>query len=818
MGPIRQSHTDDERDHELDPPCPPKTEADLEFDRVRDAIASRTLSARGADRARALGFIARRSEIEVALSEVREATLLEERGEPLPRRSVPRLDEAVSRARVGAVLSGEDLRDVVKALQAARELRKFLRPRADELPALARACDTDPALDALADELARSFDADGALADGASPKLAELRAERRASRERIVRRLDELIGRYKDLLQDGYWTERDGRYVLPIRADAHERFPGIVQGTSAGGSTLFVEPRVVVPMGNRHKVLDALVAKEEDAVYAALSARVAESVEGLSAALDAMAHADLRAASARLAVDLGLGFPRIADAEPSGDVVARLERARHPLLLLDGVDVVPSDVEVRSGQALVVSGPNAGGKTVALKTLGLAALMLRAGLPIPARAGSTLSLFDEVLTDVGDDQSLTKNLSTFSAHVTNLAAILGKARRGSLILLDELASGTDPHEGEALATAVLESLVARGGAVACTTHYEALKVLALRDPRIRNASVGFDFDTMTPTFALTLGVPGASSALAVAKRFGIPEAVIERAERALSGESVSLADVLDKLAVERRALEASRTEVERDRGELAATRRELAAEREKITRRDEGALDRETDALLGGVKRAREELRAAQARLRTQTLTAKELALAEKEIDRAAAEVSIGSALANRPSKEARGPIATGDLFVGMKVFVPRLKTDADVLEILPNGQLRVAAGPLKLLTSVEEVRRGGGAEARAKAKKAEPRRIDYDAAADPDIPIQTTDNTVDLRGLRSHEVVAAAEQFLDRCVGSGKRVAFLIHGHGTGTLRQMLRDALRASAYVMRSRPGEPREGGDGVTVVWLR
>jgi DNA mismatch repair protein MutS2 len=801
----------------LPTPCPPKTEADLELARLREAIAARAVSPRGAALARSLGFFAHRHEIELALAEAREAVLLEERGDPLPRRALPELDEAVERSRFGSVLSSEELRALIKALVAAKELRKFLKTRAEELPSLARACDTDPALDRLAEELGRAFEPDGGLADGASPRLAELRAERRASRDRIVRRLDELIGRYKDLLQDAYWTERDGRYVLPVRADAHERFPGIVHGTSAGGSTLFVEPRIIVPMGNRHKVLDALVAKEEDVVLAELSSRVAESVESIAAALDALAHADLRGAIARLAHELGLGFPRIADDEASGTVSARLERAKHPLLQLDGVDVVPSDIEVRSGHALVVSGPNAGGKTVALKTLGLAVLMLRAGLPIPARTGSELSLFDEVLTDVGDDQSLAKNLSTFSAHVKNLSEILARAHRGSLVLLDELASGTDPHEGEALATAVLESLIERGAAVACTTHYEALKTLALRDRRFENASVGFDIETMSPSFALTLGVPGPSSALAVAKRFGIPDGVVARAEAALSRESVTLAEMIEKMAQDRRGLEAARGELERDRRSLERDRDALEAEREKLARREEGALGRETEALLSGVKRARDELRAAEARLRTQTLTAKELALAEKEIDRAASHVSIGSPLASRQPLQERGPVAAGDLFVGMKVFVPRLKTDADILEILPSGQLRVAAGPLKLLTSVDEVRRAGGGEGK-KAKKAEARRIDYDAAADPDVPIQTSDNTVDLRGLRSHEVVAAAEQFLDRCVGSGKRVAFLIHGHGTGTLRQLLRDALRASPYVMRSRPGEPREGGDGVTVVWLR
>src|SRR6202012_4942954 len=245
----------------------------------------------------------------------------------------------------------------------------------------------------------------------------------------------------------------------------------------------------------------------------------------LSVAAEALAHADVRGAAARLTRDLSLAFPEITDGEASIDLLG----GRHPLLALDGAAVVASDVAIGAGRAMVVSGPNAGGKTVALKTLGLAALMVRAGLPVACDEGSTLGLFDVVLTDVGDDQSLHVNLSTFSAHVRNLAAILDETQPGALVLLDEIATGTDPREGEALAAGVLDSLCARGGAVVATTHYEGLKALALADPRFRNASVGFELATMTPTFRLALDVPGQSSALAVARRFGMPPPVLERA-------------------------------------------------------------------------------------------------------------------------------------------------------------------------------------------------------------------------------------------------------------------------------------------------
>lgn len=795
---------------------PEKTRVDLELDRVLSALAERCASSSGKRAALSLPFLSTRAEVLQSLGEIDEAKRLDDAGDPLPHGSLPEVGEALARARVSANLSAEEVRALLKVLLAVRALRKYLRGHRDDAPLLAAACETDPGLEELAAELDRSFDADGSISDAASPKLAELRSERRTSRDRIVRRLEELVTRYSGIMSDAYWTERDGRYVLPIRSDAHERFPGIVHGASAGGATLFVEPRVIIPMGNRHKVLDSLVEREEEIVLASLGQLIAESIDAVEAAVVALAHADLRAASATLAVDLKLSAPVIPEGE---GFRIELTRARHPLLLLDGVEVVPSDITMREGQVLVLSGPNAGGKTVALKTAGLTALMLRMGLPVPAAEGSTVSLFERVLTDVGDDQSLHKNLSTFSAHVQNLGRILDDTGRGTLVLLDEVASGTDPREGEALATAVLESLALRGGAVACTTHYEGLKVLALADDKFKNASVGFDFDAMTPTFKVLSGVPGASSALAVARRFGIPAPIVERAEGLLSADTVSVSKLVEQLASDRRALDIAIAKAESEAAELREKQASLDAEIARVQKREEGSVVRETEALLAGVKRAREDLRAAQARLRSQKLDEREVAEAAKAIDKIAGTVAIGGQYEIAPARAQgeRAGLTAQELHPGMRVFVPRLRTDAEVLEVMHSGQVRVAAGPLKLVASVEEIRRATTEKPKPKTAP-KPQRMQLDAAADADVPIQTSDNSVDLRGLRAHEVVSMAEQFLDRSVGAGRRVAFLIHGHGTGALRQTLRDALSTSRYVERMRPGEPREGGDGVTVVWLR
>lgn len=810
-------------------PCPPKTRADLEWDRILEAVAARCASPAGRQAARELGFTRSRAEALAALAEVREAVELDAAGDPLRAMDVPEIGQALDRARIGAVLANQELRDVLAALGAARALRQYLQARQKKAPALFAACATDPGLDDLARDLAGAFDPDGSLSDRASPRLGELRAEWRAQRERLIRRLEELINKHEDILQDRYWTERDGRYVLPVRSDAHERFPGIVHAASASGATLFVEPRVVVEQGNRLKMLDAEVTREEQAVYAELTAEVSDAIESVAAAARALAHADLRAASAKLAVDLALTFPEIPEEAfaqagpgaraPQGEAPPpsiELLGARHPLLALDGVKVVPSELSVSAGRAMIISGPNAGGKTVALKTMGLAALMVRAGLPVPAKEGSRVALFELVLTDVGDDQNIHKNLSTFSAHVRNLAAILGEARPGALVLLDELAVGTDPREGEALAAAVLDSLCARGGTVACTTHYEGLKALALGDGRFENASVGFDLGTMSPTFRLTAGIPGSSSALAVARRYGIPATVLERAERFLTREAVDFEQMVERLAAERRALELARADAEREAEAARKRQRELQGEIARLREKERAVISKEGEAVLGGLRRAREELRAAQARLRGRP-SEEDVRAAAKALDAVGQKVAIGGEL-EPPPREApapRGALAPAAIKVGAKVWVPRLRAEAEVVEVLAGGQLRVAAGPLKLMTSVGEVQAAGGAQA---APAHAGKKVELDAAADAEVPVQTSENTADLRGLRAHEAVAMAEQFVDRALGAGLGVVFLIHGHGTGALRDAVRESLRGNRYVARFRSGEQSEGGGGVTVAWLK
>jgi DNA mismatch repair protein MutS2 len=808
-------------------PCPDKTRNDLEYDRVLAALASRCVSEMGKSLARQLPFARTRTETRLLLDEAREATELLGAGEPLPGVALGDVSGSVGRVGAAGVLAPIEIREIGKALESARALRRYLAARRSRIPALHAACSTDPTLDAVADELASAFDPDGTLSNRASPRLAELRGQYSAARQRMLSRLEDLMSKYEAILQDRFITEREGRYVVPVRSDAHERFPGIVHATSASGATLFVEPRAVIPMGNRLKVLEAEVQREEQAIYAKLSDRIGEALPSVVAAIEALARADVRAATARFAEDLRLGFPDVVD-----DARLELRQARHPLLLLDSAEaaadgavqwdaVIPSNLAIEARRAMVVSGPNAGGKTVALKTMGLVALLVRAGLPVPCGAGSVVGIFEAVLSDVGDDQSLTKSLSTFSAHVKNLARILDETGPGALVLLDELAGGTDPREGEALAAGMLDSLTARGGAVVVTTHYEGLKALALADTRFENASMGFDLPTMSPTFRLATGVPGSSSALAVARRFGLPQSVIERAERFLSREDVQFETVVKKLNDERAALELAHAAAERRRDEAEEIRHALAEELRQAKDREARHVSKEAEALLGSVRRAREELREAQGKLRAKKLEASSVKEAQTAIDRVAAQVAIGGEL-DPASLVKSAPPPAADLppvKKGARVWVSRLRGEADVLEVLGGGAVRVQAGPLKVVVDPSELRPVGGAEASDREKK-RPSGGARTAGGDPpglEVAVQTSDNTCDLRGLRTDDALSLAVTFLDRSLNEERRVCFLLHGHGTGALKETIRRELKASPYVRYFRAGHSGEGGDGVTIAWL-
>jgi DNA mismatch repair protein MutS2 len=740
-----------------------------------------------------------------------------EGGDPVPRVQVAALDEVLGRLERAGVASGEQLRDLLRLLRVASTLRAYAKARRDDIPLLAEVLWTDPVLEGLSKRLERSIDDDGCVTDAASPALAGARSRVRHSRKRLVERLGQLSSRFEDVLRDARHVELDGRYALAVRADAHRKVDGIVLGSSGSGATLYVEPPAVTQLSNRLKLEEAEVEREEARVLAELSGAAQESIAELRTAYEVGIEADQLAAITRWATDARAHAVTLDDRSE-----VELRAMRHPLLVLQDIDVVPSDVALAAGRGLVISGPNAGGKTVALKCLGLAVLMARSGIPLPASGESRIGWFSNVLTDVGDAQSIAQSLSTFSAHVAHLAEVLDQADEHCMVLIDEIAGGTDPEQGAALAGAVLEGLVERGAAVAVTTHYDKLKELAGQDARFDNASVGFDFDSMQPTFRLTMGVPGASSALAVASRFGIPAPVLERAKALMPEPALEREQLLAALQREQRALERARSQAEHDARAAEVLRQELETQRAQVREKERRKLRRESEDLVSEIRGARQQLREALDSVSGAGDKA-ELRRAEKLVDKAAQRVARGSAVDQATRDEPATPALDGvTLAVGDTVYVERLGANAEVVSPPERGEVQVRAGAFSLRVPVGELRAAAGGKKKAKqahAPKPRPSKRHPDAdAPDLDGAIRTSDNTCDLRGMRVEEALGELDRFVDIFSSASEPVGFVLHGHGTGALKQAVREHLAASTRIAESRPAEQRQGGDAFTVFWLR
>ncbi len=748
-----------------------------------------------------------------SLKESAEALRALAQGEPLPLDGIRDIAQHLLRVARHGDLDAAQINDVRHTLSAARVLRRYLSARKLALPALFEACPIDPSLDGLVDTLSDALDSDGTLADHASAELRRLRAETRNLRANLIARLEELILKHNELLSDRFYTLRDGRYVLPVRSDTHERVHGIVHGTSASGATIFVEPRSLVTQGNRLKLAEAEQEREELRILGLLSSEIRDRQASVDAAYAALLHADLKSASARLAQALALSEP-VLSAVPR----IRLRAARHPVLALEGAQVVANDVEASARSALVISGPNAGGKTVALKLLGLSALMVRAGLFLPAAEGSECGFFSAVLSDIGDEQSLSKNLSTFSAHIDHIREILAVAEEGSLVLLDELAGSTDPEEGAALACAIVERLCELGAAVAVTTHYEPLKARALSDARLRNASVGFDVASMAPTFRLRLDVPGASSALAVAERFGLSRGIVERARAVLPEQSKHFDALVKQLEHKLDEVERERAVLEQDTRRAHDLRAELEAEVARQKARDKRALGGEAERLLSELKTLRGELDTLKKRLRSERVTSEEARAAQQKLEQIARQANEHPALKAREAAseadEGRAELSADQLTVGKRAYAPRLRAEVEVVELPSKGRVRVAAGPMRLWVDVAELRAARGEKEPVRDKERLPAR-----PKERGPELQSSDNALDLRGMRVDDALSLLDTFLDRLYGRGEHVAFIEHGFGTGALREAVRSHLESpSPYVESMRGGLPEEGGERVTVVRLR
>ena len=787
----------------------------LEWHDVLERIAKNCASKPGR-----LALAAREPESTLAgarsrMERTRDALELRGNGAPIPAGAVPAIDEVLARLAKGVLANGAELRDVASVLSRARLLRDYAREHAATYPELCRTLDSEPKLDRILSRLEASIEPTGTVSDAASSALAEARRRARDALATLRQRLNQLIGRYADVLSGAYFTEHEGRYTLPVRSDAHYRVDGAVLGSSNSGGTLFIEPREVADLANQARRWEAKVDEETARVLAELSSVVRGEHVAVLAAERSCIEADVLGALVAWAVETS-SVPIVVTDEVEID----LRDARHPLLVLGPEPVVPNDVRLREREALVISGPNAGGKTVALKCLGLCAWMVRAGVPLPVAPGSRLGFFDRVFADIGDRQSLFHSLSTFSAHVESLTNVLVNAGPRTLVLLDEVASGTDPEEGAALAGAVLEALVARGATVAATTHYERLKELAAEDGPLVNASVGFDFDTMSPSYRLTLGVPGPSSALFVAARHGLPDDVVGRARKLLSVQSVEREQAVMKLSLARERLELEREALTEERRRQAELEAELEGARAASKAEALARAKRETEILVSEVRAARAELEGARRRLRDKKLEKQELRDTERQVNRVAAKVALGGALsavahgAPEPSPSRANTAAAVELAPGDRVVVRATGASATVLDVDQRGvQLRV--GAVRLTVPRNEI---GLAKGRPPAKERAAPRLAPAVRSAPVPAVRTRNNTLDLRGARVEDAAPRVEAFADQLLREGEAVGFVLHGHGTGALKTTVRQLLRTARYVERAAEADADQGGDAFTMFWLR
>lgn len=796
----------------------------LEFPQVLARLAQHTTFSAGERRALALEPSPLFVEVQQGLQETREARHLLDAHGGVSLGGVHDVRPLVENAVRGAILQPPELLDIHSTLRVGRRVRRILTQLRDQVPLLADVAARIEPCEGLMEEINRCISEQGEIVDQASPKLASIRREMRTVHDRLLEKLNRIIANPRNALylQEALITQRGGRYVIPIKADFKGRIPGVVHDTSASGATLFIEPLSAVDMGNKWRQLQIEEQKEIERILAELSALVAELADELAWTVDALAELDLAFAKARYANTLDAAEPDLVpfrlESPGSGGRHAQdtqhatlhpgstldLRQARHPLLHPE--QVVPIDVYLDDDYfALVITGPNTGGKTVSLKTVGLMAAMTQAGLHPPVAEGSAISVFEGVYADIGDEQSIEQSLSTFSSHLTNIIRILARADQRSLVLLDELGAGTDPVEGSALARAILSHLLERRITTLVATHYSELKAFAHTTPGVENASLKFDLETLSPTYQLQIGLPGRSNAFAIAQRLGLDLSIVQAAQALVSPDDLETESLLTEIQ------EAHRDAIV-TRDEVVQTQRLLAEQERRLTARL-AAIEGERAAILGETRaqarseldEVRREVEALRAEMRDHqsqsALTEEWLAQARARL--AEKEKEVAPPAPPLPLEERRLP---GEVSIGDRVWVAGLNTTGEVT-YLDGDSAEVQVGSFGVHVKRSELER------RARPEPSEPEASVVLTGLTPSPGVE-----LDLRGQRVEEILPRLDKYLDDAFLAGLPFVHIIHGKGTGALRKAVREQLRGHPLVKSQRSGREGEGGTGVTVAYLK
>jgi DNA mismatch repair protein MutS2 len=785
----------------------------LEFDRIREHVQRYCQFSLAAERAAELGPSADIADVSYLLSVTAEAYDLMEEQPSFGVRGSRDIRRHIERAAIGGMLAPEDLLEVQATVAAGRTTRQAFRRIEDadtRFPALDEFVGFIRELVGLEADLQRAISDRAEVLDTASDALRTIRADLRRAHARVVERINRIMQstQYGSAIQDLIVTQRDGRYVLPVRADRRTQLPGVVHDTSASGQTLFVEPLEVVELNNRWKELQAAERHEIERILRRLSAQVGAEAETLRVMLDALAAIDLAFAKARYASAMRATRPAIVDGTSHTGRHIFLRRARHPLLPPE--TVVPIDLELGTAfRILVITGPNTGGKTVALKTVGLMALMAQSGLFIPADEGSELCVFDGVFADIGDEQSIEQSLSTFSSHMTRVIAMLRDVTDQSLVLLDELGAGTDPEEGAALARAIIYDLLSTGCLAIGTTHYSELKAFAYTTQGTENGSVEFDLETLSPTYRLVVGVPGQSNALAIAARLGMPERVIHLARSYLNPDVERVDTLLGQIKQRRTEAERALRDADRARAEAERLRREAQtaladaeAQRESARRDALAEVERE----LADARQTIRRLRDLPPRMSPATATQATAPDTEprEELEHAAQQVRQ-VIRRRRPAAQHTAPLRVGDY-----VEITALGSEGEIIGFSEDGlEADIQMGAFKVRQPLTLLKRMSGRK-----------RVESEHTYVPHMPQprRAVDMELHLRGQRAAGVDQIVDEYLHDAYLSRLPYVRIVHGKGTGALREIVRQVLAKHPVVERWDTPPPHEGGDGVTVVYLR
>lgn len=713
---------------------------------------------------------------------------------------------SLHRVRIGGMLNPMELLDISTTMFGTRRLKRFVLAVHEEyaIPMLKGQVELLTENKPLEDKINSCIDENAVVVDGASPELGRVRSELRTGEGRVRERLEQMLrnSSVQKMLQDVLITIRNDRFVIPVKSEYRSSFGGMIHDQSASGATLYIEPDAIVQLNNKIRELKFKEEVEIEKILRALTELVAEQVDLLVLDVDQLAELDFTFAKAGLARELKATMPRLND---RGFI--KIKRGRHPLIAADSV--VPLDLELGNDYSqIIVTGPNTGGKTVSLKTVGLLSLMAMSGLFVPAEEGSQLCVFDAIYADIGDEQSIEQNLSTFSSHMTNIISILRDMTPKSLVLLDELGAGTDPAEGSALAISILDYIHQIGCRIIATTHYSELKAYAYQKQGTINASMEFDIQTLSPTYRLLVGVPGRSNAFAIAERLGLSKRIIEHARTQVGEEDKRVESMIASLEENRLIAEAERQSAERMRREAEEMRLTLEAQQAKFDEQRDKLLEKAERDAREAVAKARREADEIIAELRRMAqeeaggVKDHRLVEAKRRLDQAAPELREKQV---RAAKKRPERIEAGD-----EVRVVTLGQKGHVVEIVSATEATVQLGIMKMKVELSNLEKIGST---AQKKPAHQVATTVKRTRDDNIRME-----LDMRGLNMEDALIEADRFLDESFLGNLGQVYLIHGKGTGVLRTGMQEYLRRHKHVKSYRMGNYNEGGAGVTIVELK